>query len=64
MTPLIFMILVTTAMYSEVNALDVITTIAGGGSSTSTYSGDGNAATSATFNNPISVALDLSGNSE
>ena len=52
-------------MYSKVlNALDVITTVAGGGSSTSTYSGDGYAATSATFNNPVEVALDLSGNFE
>jgi len=52
-------------MYSKVlNALDVITTVAGGGSSTSAYSGDGYAATSATFNNPVEVALDLSGNFE
>ena len=37
----------------------IITTIAGTG--TSSYSGDGGAATSATLNNPIGVALDSSG---
>ncbi len=38
---------------------DVITTIAGSGSTG--YSGDGGAATSATFIDPFSVALDSSG---
>ena len=39
---------------------DIITTIAGTG--TSSYSGDNNAATSATLNNPFSLAIDSSGN--
>ena len=38
---------------------DIITTIAGTG--TSSYSGDGGAATSATLNYPAGVALDASG---
>ncbi len=38
---------------------DIITTIAGTG--TSSFSGDGGAATSATLNNPYGVALDTSG---
>ncbi len=38
---------------------DIITTIAGTG--TSSYSGDGAAATSATLNSPTGVALDASG---
>ena len=39
---------------------DIITTIAGNSTSPS-YSGDNNAATSATLNNPIAVGLDTSG---
>lgn len=44
----------------KVNTLGVITTFAGTG--ISGYSGDGGAATSATFNNPAAVVADHSGN--
>ena len=44
----------------QVRSIDVITTIAGTG--TSSFSGDGNAATSATLNRPLQLDVDSSGN--
>lgn len=44
----------------KIDASGVITTIAGTGAAS--FSGDGGAATAATFNNPIGVALDAAGN--
>ena len=64
---LTFTILVTTTIYpySKANAqsLGTIYTIAGSSTSTG-YSGDGGAATSATLNNPTGITLDTSGNCE
>ncbi len=44
----------------KIDASGVITTIAGAGGAS--FSGDGGAATAATFNNPIALAIDTSGN--
>jgi len=49
-------------MTSVLSTSDIITTVAGSGSSSAGYSGDGGAATSAQLNGPFGVATDSSGN--
>ena len=55
-----YLMLIILAILGIVSAIDVITTIAGTGSSS--FSGDGGAATSAEFKLPKGVQLDTAGN--
>ena len=59
MKVVIYLLLLFMLLQSVRCQVDVITTIAGTGSAS--YSGDNGAATSATFNKPFGVTVDLSG---
>ncbi len=56
---MLVLLLLLMALLQATNCIDIITTVAGTG--TASFSGDSGAATSATLNNPIGVALDSSG---
>ena len=59
MKVVIYILLVFMLLVQSARCQDIITTIAGTG--TSSYSGDNGAATSATLESPIGVAVDASG---
>ena len=59
MKVVIYILLVFMLLMQSVQCQDIITTIAGTGSTT--YGGDNGAATSATLNGPNGVAVDASG---